>query len=135
MAGLLGISAANLHSAISFADCITAGLPVDSLFRVCDSFAPKDKSFKYRIVGKSSLARRKKSGRLSPAESEKLARLVTVWTEALEIWKSDGPARDFLTRPHMLLKMRPALDVALQSEVGAQRVLEILGGIVHGTAI
>ncbi len=53
MANLLGIKADHLKTAISFADRITAGLPVESLARVCGAIAPADKSFKYRIVGVS----------------------------------------------------------------------------------
>jgi putative toxin-antitoxin system antitoxin component (TIGR02293 family) len=135
MANLLGIAAEHTKSAMSFADRITAGLPVASLARVCDAIAPADKAFKYRIVGKSSLARRQKSGRLSVPESEKLARVAFTWSRVLEIWKNEADARMFLFRPHMLLQMRPAIDVALQSEFGASEVTRILGELEAGVAI
>ena len=36
---------------------------------------------------------------LSADESNRLARLAKIWTQALHVWKSDGEARDFLFPP------------------------------------
>lgn len=116
---------------------IEGGLPVAALDRLCAALAPDAPSFKYRIVARATLDRRRKQqgGRLSAEESGRLARVAKVWAFARHVWKSDEEARIFLFGPHMLLRMRPAIDVALGSDVGAERVMSILGGLLYGTAV
>lgn len=117
------------------ADRLEKGLPVSALERLAKVVAPGDAAFKYRIVPRATLARRKNAGRLSPAESEKVARLARVWTFAKEVWKTDDSVRRFLSGPHMYLRDRAALDVALGSEVGAQEVERIIGAIKYSIVL
>lgn len=134
-AALLGFGTGKAISPIALADRVTEGLPVATLARVSGTVAPGDAGFKFRIVGKTTLSRRLKSQKLSSGESEKLARVANVWSMALEVWKSEEAARDFLFRPNWLLESRPPMDVALQSEFGAQEVIRILGELEYGVAL
>lgn len=122
-------------SDIAYFEMIERGLPVRSLDRVCYVFAPDDKSFKYRIVPKASLARSQRSKRLTRQQSVTVSRLASVWTETVRIWKSEDAARDFLHRPHALLGDRRPIDLILENEVGAELVKGALGKLENGSAV
>jgi putative toxin-antitoxin system antitoxin component (TIGR02293 family) len=87
-------------------------------------------------VPKATLERRKKSpgSRLSADESARVARVAKVWSAALDVWKNDEAAREFLSSPHMLLGGRKPLDIAVGTDLGARLVEEILGRLQYGTA-
>jgi len=135
VAEVLGVAARRRGLPIHLIAEIERGLPVSALVRVAGLLAPSDASFKYRIVPKASLARRKHAKRLSSDESSRLARLAKIWSFARAVWGSDSEARDFLSRPHQLLDNRLPLDVVLGSELGAQLVEEILGRLEYGSAV
>lgn len=131
----LETSAKPVGSEIAYFDLIERGLPLRSLDRVCHAFAPGDKTFKYRIVPKASLARSQLSKRLTRQQSVTVSRLASVWTEATRIWKSEDAARDFLHRPHALLGGRRPIDLVLENEVGAELVKGALGRLENGSAV
>lgn len=135
LAGMLGIEGGATRP-MRLIERIREGLPVAALDRVSQQIAPGDRNFRHRIVSRSSLARRKQdSDRLSAEEGARLARVANVWGFAVEVWKSADEARGFLYRPHLLLEDRRPLDVVIESELGAQLVRDILGGLLHGTAV
>lgn len=136
LAGLLGISASGASPApLHIIDRIRQGLPVATLYRVTRQIAPGDAQFVFRIIPKASLARRKsRQQALTGDESDRLARLASIWGLAEKVWQSDGAARNFLFRPHPMLDGHKPIDVILQSELGAELVRSILGGLLHGTA-
>jgi len=113
---------------------IARGLPLSALERVTASVAPGDAAFRYRIIPKASLARRRHDKRLTAAEGERLARIATVWAFACEVWGGEAEARNFLFRPHAMLRDRPPIDVAIDSAFGARLVEDILGRLQYGSA-
>lgn len=114
---------------------IENGLPIGALERVALLLAPGDAQFKYRLVPKATYDRRKKGAlRLSTEEGTRLARVARVWGLALDVWKEDEEARDFLFRSHPMLEDRRPIDVVIQSEIGAEMVLDILGSLKYGSA-
>ena len=119
----------------AFSERIEAGLPASALDRLARKMAPDDPSFKYRLVPKATLARRRRAKRLTPAESERVARIAEIWQLAMDVWKSAADARAFLSRPHMLLEDRPPLEVALGSEHSARRVRTLLGRAKYSTGV
>ena len=135
LAGMLGVKPRRAESPLYLIRKIQDGLPVSALDRIAKQIAPNDANFRYRIVPRSSLARRRQNGRLSPEEGARLARLANLWSFACDVWKSNRDAREFLFRRHMLLEDRPPVDVVIESELGAELVRYILGGLLHGTAL
>ena len=131
----LGTPAHPLVSELDYLDLVDHGLPVRSLERIAAVVAPTDTSFRYRIVPKASLARRKAGRRLSTAQRVIVARLASVWAQAVRIWKSEGAARDFLYRKHPLLGARRPIDLVLENEIGAELVRGVLGRLEHGSAV
>jgi putative toxin-antitoxin system antitoxin component (TIGR02293 family) len=113
---------------------IENGLPIAALDRVARLLAPGDAQFKYRLVPKATYERRKIAHRLSAEESARLARVARVWAVALDVWKTEAATRDFLFRPHPMIEDRRPIDVVIQSEFGAELVVEILGRLKYGTA-
>ena len=87
--------------------------------------------FLYRVVPEGSYKRRARTGQLTPAESERTARLAHVVALAEYVWQDAEAAREFLTTPHPELGDRPPIEVAVD-DFGARHVEEILYGILHG---
>lgn len=85
-------------------------------------------------VRPATYERRKSKHRLSSDEGMRLARLARVWGLALEVWQTEAEARDFLFRPHAMLEDRRPIDVVIQSEIGGELVLDILGSLKYGSA-
>lgn len=117
--------------ALQIVDAVSRGLPVASLEKVA-GFVTPDAAFKYRIVPKASLGRRKHL--LSPQESERVARVARIWVFAREVWGSDDEARSFLARSHPLLEDRRPIDLVVDSEMGAELVRDVLGRLQVGAA-
>jgi len=136
VAAVLGLSAKSLEalSPITLIFRIEHGLPVKAVDKVAHLLAPGDAQFKYRLVPKATLERRKTTNKLSPEEGARLARLARVWSAARDVWGADEEARDFLFRPHPMAEDKRPIDLVIQSEFGAELILDILGGLKYGTA-
>jgi putative toxin-antitoxin system antitoxin component (TIGR02293 family) len=137
-AALLGVKprAGKTLDAIDVANEVGKGLSVEVVDRLCKLVAPDDSAFRYRVVAKATLARRRRgAGRLSREESDRLARLARLWACAIEVWKSEDAARHFLRRPHPLLRNRIPRELGAESDAGARAVENILGGLKYGTAV
>jgi putative toxin-antitoxin system antitoxin component (TIGR02293 family) len=113
------------------------GLPVRAIETLAKRIAPDDTAFKYRIVSKATLARRKeaKPQRLSSEESERLMRLAGVWAFAEEVWGGADAARRFMFEPHALLDGQTPISVALSGELGGKLVQDVLGRLAYGSAV
>lgn len=134
VAHVLGLPKPGGGSAFGLISRIEDGLPVKSLDRLAGKLAPGDTQFKYRLVPKATYERRKATHRLSSDEGARLARLARVWALAVDVWRDEAEARDFLFRPHAMLEDRRPVDVVIRSEIGAGLVLDVLGGLKYGSA-
>lgn len=132
--GILGIHGEGASSPYGLISRIEGGLPVHSVERIAQLLAPHDAQFKYRLLPKATYERRKASRRLSFDEGTRLARIARIWALALDVWQTDEGARDFLFRPHAMLGDRRPIDLVIQSEFGAELVIDVLGGLKYGTA-
>jgi putative toxin-antitoxin system antitoxin component (TIGR02293 family) len=121
---------------LDLAAAVARGLPVGAVDRVCTRFAPGDRSLRNRIVPKATLARRRRvrGQRLSAEESDRIARLARLWAFAFDVWGSEAAAQRFFAEPHPLLGGRIPRDVAIETEVGARAVEDILGRLKYGSA-
>ncbi|MGH6960064.1 MAG: antitoxin Xre-like helix-turn-helix domain-containing protein, partial [Dongiaceae bacterium] len=122
VANVLGVARPDrpLASPFELIRRIEAGLPLSALDRVMELVAPTDASFKYRVIPKASLARRRHDRKLTANESERLARIAGIWSFACDVWTDPEEARSFLFRPHAMLADRRPIDVVIESELGAQ---------------
>ncbi len=134
---LLGVNANVGNTRLGLANSILSGLPVSALDRLADAVAPDDARFKFRLIPKATLERRKKSATrlLTSVEGDRLARLAKVYVFALDIYKDSKNAREFLDRPHAMLDGKPPLDVALETGPGADAVINLLGRIAYSGGV
>ena len=134
---LLGVSIGRQASRLALASSIEDGLPVAALDRLADTVAPDDARFKFRLVPKATLERRRRSasGRLTTEEGDRLARLAKVFSFALDIYREPDKVREFLGRPHPMLDGKPPLDVALATSPGTDLVINLLGRAAYGGGV
>lgn len=135
--GLLGLGgqADRPTSPLEIIERIRRGLPIKALDRVSLVVAPGDVNFKYLVVPRATLARRKKQReKLSVDEGDRVVRLAKVWAFARDVWGSEEEARAFFFHPHMMLEGLRPVDVVLATDMGARLVEDILGRLKYGSA-
>lgn len=134
---LLGLKVGIHASRLALPLSIENGLPVAALDHLADSVAPGDARFKFRLIPKVTLERRRKSAtkRLTSEESNRLARLAKVFGFALDIYKEPERARAFLGKPHPMLDGKAPLDVALATSPGADLVINLLGRAAYSGGV
>ena len=91
---------------------------------------------RHEIIPKATLARRQRTAeqRLSPEESDRVARLARIWAFALDVWGTASAAQRFLAEPHPLLGGRIPREIAIETEIGARTVEDLLGRLKYGSA-
>lgn len=138
LADLLGLKPKQPRrfTSLDLAALVMRGLPVKAVDRVCYLIAPGDAKLRYSVVPKATLTRRQRTvdQRLSPEESDRVARLARIWAFALEIWGSAEEAQRFLAEPHPLLGGRIPRVVTIETEIGARAVEDLLGRLKYGSA-
>lgn len=110
------------------------GVRVEALDRVAARVYPDPgtrRALMARVVPEGTLKRRLREGRLTPAESERTARLANIIARAENVWRNDADAREWLTTPHPILGNSTPIDVAVD-EFGARHVEYLLDAILHG---
>ena len=111
---------------------IEDGLPISNFKKLQDSLDLPDKDLaKYMRIPKSTLALRKKRGKFSFEESERLLRLQRLFEKALDVFKNADLAKKWLKEDAYGLGDIPPLEYAA-TEIGAREVEDLLGRIEHG---
>jgi putative toxin-antitoxin system antitoxin component (TIGR02293 family) len=138
VAAILGVKSrrGKAMTSLDLAEEVKRGVSPAAVDRVVQFIAPNDVSFRDRLVPKATLARRKAGAerRLSPEESDKVARMAALWAMALAVWQSPEAAQRFLAAPHPLLNGRSPSEIAVETEIGARAVEELLGQLKYGSA-
>jgi putative toxin-antitoxin system antitoxin component (TIGR02293 family) len=102
------------------------GFPYASLEHVMRQYPERQQRRVAEIVlPRTTLQRREAEGRLKPAESERLERIVRLTTLAEQVWESPEEAQSFLTSPHPMLEGQAPLDLAA-TDLGTRRVEALL---------
>ena len=123
---------ANAHTTLDWIELIRQGIPaaaVDSLLTAIHV----SRSDLARLLGipQRTLARRKREGTLNSEESSKLLRVARVVARAAEVFEDTDAALDWLKAPNAALQRRTPLSL-LDTDIGAESVLDTLGRIEHG---
>ncbi|HMO64653.1 MAG TPA: DUF2384 domain-containing protein [Verrucomicrobiota bacterium] len=82
-------------------------------------------------LSRATLHRRRREGRLSPEESDRLVRYERLLALAEEVFGPGEPARQWFRRPAVGLGGETPLEYA-RTELGAREVERLLGRIEHG---
>lgn len=120
------------HSMFDWIEAIRRGIPAAAV-------EPLRKAVKLsqteiaRALGipERTLARRKREGVLNSEESAKLLRLARAVGRANEVFEAPEAALDWLKAPNSALAGKTPLSL-LDTEIGAESVLDTLGRIEHG---
>ncbi len=82
-------------------------------------------------ISERTLIRRKKEGRLSSDESAKVLRVARVVHRAIAVFENRAKALEWLKSPNRALGSASPLSL-LDTDLGAEAVLDTLGQIEHG---
>ena len=130
--GPAGKSAASGFTPSKLIEVLRVGLPVQELGELQASLkVPMERLAPMLGISKATLHRRKATGKLDPAESDRVVRFARLMGKAVEVLESDGNARQWLTSPQFGLGGAVPLDYA-DTEVGAREVEDLLGRIEYG---
>ena len=111
---------------------IKEGLSVKAFDRLCKNLDISEKALAKTLnIAISTLARRKKSGRMTFEESERIYRIARLYDRAVEVFGDKKMGRKWLKEPAWALGDIPPLEFA-ETELGAQEVDDLLGRIEHG---
>jgi len=127
-----GVLRAKPHSTLDWIEVIRNGIPaaaIESLLKVMQV----SQSELARALGipERTLARRKREGVLNSEESAKLLRLARVVGRANEVFENPEAALHWLKSPNSALSGATPLSL-LDTDIGAESVLDTLGRIEHG---
>ena len=133
---LLGVKPRARDTRLGLAYSIEEGLPVTALDHLAGIVAPEDARFKFRLIPKATLERRRRSSkRLTSEEGDRLARIAKVFSIGLDIYRDPVKVREFLRRPHQMLDNKAPMDVALATGPGADAVINLLGRAAYGGGV
>lgn len=127
-----GVLSAKPRSALEWVSLIRDGIPVaavESIKRAVD--LSQAELAAALAIPERTLARRKREGRLNSEETAKLVRLARVVERAEEVFESLEAALDWLKSPNVALAGAQPLSL-MDTDVGAESVLDTLGRIEHG---
>ena len=111
---------------------IQNGLPVAELDALQASLDLPMETLATKLgISKATLHRRKTEGRLDPAESDRVVRYARLMGQAVTVFGSEAPAREWFNTPQFGLGGALPLDYA-ETEVGAREVENLLGRIEYG---
>jgi putative toxin-antitoxin system antitoxin component (TIGR02293 family) len=130
--GASGNSPATQPTASMLIEALKTGLMIEELETLRDSLnLPMDRLAPMLGISKATLHRRKATGRLDPAESDRVLRFARLMGKAIEVLETEENARSWLTAPQYGLAGAVPLEYA-GTEVGAREVEDLLGRIAYG---
>jgi putative toxin-antitoxin system antitoxin component (TIGR02293 family) len=131
--GFLDLLGLDRLDALSLQRALLAGLPFErfAVFVRETGLTERAAAELVQITG-STLGRRKKEGRLSPGESERLYRVARIIDLAVELFDGNRPAAlAWLDAPCLALGNYTPFQTT-RTEVGAREVEHLIGRLEHG---
>lgn len=112
--------------------CIKEGFPVSAFIKLRDELCLTEARLSDIIrIPARTLARRKKEGVLTPAQSENVLRIAGLYEKACELLGQHALARKWLNSPKRALGGKTPLEYA-DTEVGAREVEHLIGRLEYG---
>lgn len=126
---IIGVS---IDTTLDLIAAVRQGLPF-AVFTVLQGILDINTATLAQLIGLPvrTLHRRKQEGRFKPEESDNLVRIARVLSHVLEFFEDKAEALHWLKTPATALDDATPLSL-LDTEVGAQEVLRLLGQLEHG---
>ena len=122
----------DVRSELDLAQAIHGGLPTRAVDAVLAAGLLEAQELFELVIPRRTLARRKQKGqRLTPEQSDRLARVVRVVSRAEEALGDETKAARWLRRPNRALAGVRPIDLQ-ESDVGSRMVERVLARIEHG---
>ena len=112
---------------------VREGLPVEAVDDVIDSGRLTLAELDRLALPRKTLAHRRILGRLTPEQSDRLARILRIIEETETTFGDPRKAHAWLRRPSALLDNEAPLD-RLDTDIGVRQVETLVGRIAHGIA-
>lgn len=113
-------------------EAVKAGLSVEVFVALAHRLGVSEAALA-EVVGVSTttLARRKRTGSLTPDEGEHVLRIAALLERAVQVFGEEAEAADWLTSENVALAHGTPLAMA-DTEFGAREVEDLLGRLEHG---
>ena len=113
-------------------EAVREGLPVDSVDKLADQLQLTSASLqRYLKLSKQTYARRRRKGRLSADESDRVVRYADLFRSVVELFGDADAAAQWLCTPAPALNGETPMDHAT-TEFGARDVTRLIGRLEHG---
>ncbi|MBA2292971.1 MAG: DUF2384 domain-containing protein [Gemmatimonadales bacterium] len=124
------------YDALHVANQVERGLSFAALERFLRNTELSQRALaQFADIPERTLARRKESGRLEPAESDRVARIARVFARAIDMHEGEmDAARAWLTTPLRALGDRSPLEFA-KTDAGAIEVEHLIGRLEYGIPV
>ena len=127
--GVLGVKP---RSSLDWVGMIREGIPAAAVESILSAVHLSQTELALALgIPERTLARRKREGALNSEESSKLLRLARVVSRASEVFDDPAAAVDWLKSANAALRGNAPLSL-LDTDIGAEAVLDTLGRIEHG---
>lgn len=111
---------------------VRAGLPYQALAVLLETLnLPADFAFSFLGITKRTLQRRQQKAKLETLESDRVLRLARVFARSIGVFGDKPSAIEWLHAENVNLRSKKPLD-CLDTEIGEQRVMDLLGRIEFG---
>ncbi len=130
---LLALFGRGAGTGTDLVQAVRNGLPIGAVDCVLRSGRLTLAEMEQLVLSRRAMRSRRKLGRLTPVQSDRLVRTVRVVTEAEKTFGGSDKAAAWLRRPTQLLGGEAPL-FRLDTDAGAHQVEMLLGRIVHGIA-
>ena len=127
-----GKSGSRILAPAKIVEQVQGGLPVQELEVLRDSLDVSIEKLASKLgISNATLHRRKRQGRLGPAESDRVVRLARLVGKAAKVLGGIEAARQWLNSPQFGLGGAVPLDY-VETEIGAREVENLLGRVEYG---
>ena len=120
-----------VRSDLDLAAVIEGGLPTETVDRVLESGLLEPAELFTLVIPRRTLLHRRKAGKLTPEQSDRLARVVRILTAAEAAFGDREKAARWMRKPNRALQGRRPIDL-LESDIGSRTVEKLLLRIEHG---
>ena len=113
-------------------EAVREGLPVDAVEKLAEQIQVTSAALqRYLKLSRQTYARRRRRGRLSVDESDRVVRYADLFRHAVELLGDANAAAQWLRTPAPALKGETPLDHAT-TEFGARDVIRLIARLEHG---